>query len=588
MDRHDTQNRMKPHENLDAMRHTAAHILAAASQQLRPDTKLGVGPAIENGFYHDIDVADRYSENDLEKLQAEMEKIKEQDLPIEQREIPKDEARQLFSHDPYKLELIDELPGETVGISDMGNGFFVTLCKGGHVASTGQIGAFKLTHLAGVYWKGDATRPQLQRIYGVLFHTQAELEQHLKSLEEAKKRDHRKLGKELDLFTFSPLVGSGLPLFTPRGNLIRRELENFLQSIQEPLGYERVWIPHLAKPELYKTSGHWDKFKEDLFHVKGHGDEAFVVKPMNCPHHTQIYASRPRSYRDLPLRFSEVTTVYRDEQPGELQGLSRVRSITQDDAHIFCRMDQVEQEITTVLKIIDTFYAAFNFELKPRLSLRDPAHAEKYLGSAEVWNEAESILRRLLEQRGVPFVEGVGEAAFYGPKIDFMAVDSLGRTWQLATAQLDFNQPARFGLEYINESGTKEQPVMIHRAILGAIERFIAILLEHYAGALPVWLSPTHVAVLPISDEQLTYAQEVAGTLKQAGIRAEVDERSESIGKKIRNAELQKNPVILVVGKKEVEQQTVSVRWRGKGDQGAQPLTAIQGELAQAILKRQA
>lgn len=373
--------------------------------------------------------------------------------------------------------------------------------------------------------------------------------------------DHRKLGQELDLFTFSEHVGSGLPLFTPKGTVIRKQLENFLLSILEPLGYEQVWIPHITKPELYKTSGHWDKFKDDLFHVKGHKDDDFVIKPMNCPHHTQIYASRLRSYRDLPLRFAEITTVYRDEQAGELLGLNRVRSITQDDAHIFCRPDQIQEEIARVLKSITQFYGAFDFELSARLSLRDPKHPEKYLGSDEIWNNAERILEEALLANNFPTPEKAeGEAAFYGPKIDFTAKDSLGRTWQLATAQLDFNMPERFELEYTAEDGSKQRPVMIHRAILGSFERFIAVLLEHYNGNLPLWLSPVQVSVLPISEDQHDYAQIIAQQLKEQKIRVTIDDRSERIGKKIHDGSSQKVPVLMIIGKNEMADETVTVR----------------------------
>lgn len=573
--------------DLAAMRHTAAHVLAAASRRLRPDTKLGVGPDIENGFYHDLDVAEHYTEADLAALQEEMEKIKEQDLPITHREVSKEEARQLFAHDPYKLELIDEIEGDVVGISDMGDGFFVTLCRGGHVASTGKIGYFTLTRLAGVYWKGDATKPQLQRIYGVLFPTKKELTEHLTAREAAKQRDHRKLGRELDLFTFSPLVGPGLPLFTPRGTTIRHELEKFLQALQEPLGYQRVTIPHLTKADLYKTSGHWEKFQNDLFQVKGHGDDVFVMKPMNCPHHTQIFAATPRSYRDLPLRYAEVTAVYRDEQAGELQGLTRVRAITQDDAHIFCRPDQIKAEVEMVHTIIEQFYQAFSFTLSYRLSLRDPAEPQRYLGSAEIWNEAESILRESLREHGITDIaEAVGEAAFYGPKIDFIAEDSLGRRWQLATIQLDFNMPQRFGLTYTDEQGQSQTPVMIHRAILGSFERFLAILLEHYAGALPLWLSPTQVAILPISDDQLPYAEQIAVELKKNAIRVEIDNRSVSIGKKIREGQLKKVPYLLIVGKKEVADNNVAVRSR-QGDEGVRSLTDVVTQLSAEITAHQ-
>lgn len=373
--------------------------------------------------------------------------------------------------------------------------------------------------------------------------------------------DHRKLGQELDLFTFSEHVGSGLPLFTPKGTVIRKQLENFLWSILEPLGYDPVWIPHITKPELYKTSGHWDKFKDDLFHVKGHKDDDFVIKPMNCPHHTQIFASRLRSYRDLPMRYAEMTTIYRDEQAGELLGLARVRSITQDDGHIFCRVDQIQEEISRVLKSIADFYAAFDFTLEARLSLRDPKTPEKYLGSDEIWQQAETILEEALVANNFPTPEKAeGEAAFYGPKIDFTAKDSLGRTWQLATAQLDFNMPERFELEYTAEDGSKQRPVMIHRAILGSFERFIAVLLEHYNGNLPLWLSPVQVSVLPISEDQHEYAATIVAALKEQKIRVSLDDRSERIGKKIHDASAQKVPVLIIVGKNEMADGTVTLR----------------------------
>lgn len=574
---------MSKQDELNDMRHTAAHVLAAASQQLKPETRLGVGPATSEGFFHDIDVDKNYSKEDLRKLQKKMVEIKKMNLPIVQREVSKEEARRLFKDDPYKLELIEDVEGDVVGVSDMGDGFFVTLCEGGHVESTNRIGNFMLTHLSGVYWRGNESKPQLQRIFGASFPTKDELNDYLAMLEEAKKRDHRKLGKKLDLFTFSPMVGAGLPLFTPRGTIIRHELEKHLQSIQEPLGYERVVIPHITKKKLYQISGHWDKFQDDLFHVKGKSGTAFVMKPMNCPHHTQIYAAGKRSYRDLPLRYAEVTAVYRDEQAGELQGLTRTRAITQDDAHVFCAPDQIEDEVNSILTIIDQFYKPFGFELQPRLSLRDPDQPKKYLGDDKVWEKSEKVLRDLLEKKEMKAEEKSGEAAFYGPKIDFAALDSLGREWQLATIQLDFNMPERFGLKYTDAGGAEETPIMIHRAIMGSLERFMAILLEHYAGALPLWLSPTQVKVLPISDDQTEYAKSMAEKLKEAGIRVEADERSESIGKKIREAELMKVPVMLIVGKKEVADNTVAVRLRVKGDEGVKTIETVVNELAETI-----
>lgn len=576
-----------PKDELNKMRHSAAHVLAAASQQLKPETRLGIGPATEDGFFHDIDVDERYTEQDLKKLEKKMLEIKKMDLPITQKQISKDEARQLFKNDPYKLELIEDIEGDTVGISEMGDGFFITLCEGGHVSSTGNIGEFKLTRLAGVYWKGDETKPQLQRIYGIAFPTKKELKEHLALLEEAKKRDHRKFGKELDLFTFSEIVGSGLPMFTARGTMIRNEIQQFIRSLQKEHGYEEVTIPYLAKPDLYKTSGHWDKFRDDIFHVTGKNNAEFVLKPMNCPHHTQIYASKKRSYRDLPQRYCEVTQMYRDEQAGELAGLTRVRSITIDDGHVFCRLDQIEQEIDIIMTLINQFYDVFDFELSFRLSLRDPMQKERYLGDDAVWDSAEEALRKVLTNKSIAFTEMLGEAAFYGPKIDFIARDSLKRDWQLATIQLDFNLPQRFNLTYTDEKGAEKHVVMIHRAISGSLERFMAILLEHYAGNLPLWLSPIQVAVLPISDDQNTYAEKVKEELIKANIRTSLDDRSESIGKKIRDSEIQKVPVMLIIGKKEVEAQTVSVRSHKNGDEGSKKLLEVMEQLREQIEKRQ-
>lgn len=578
----------KDQPNLEAMRHTAAHLLAAAVKDLWPGTHNAIGPAIADGFYQDFDFGDRtISQEDFPKIEKRMRELLKNWGPFAERNVTAEEARQLFADNPYKLELIEDFAREGKKISVNNPGNFLDLCRGGHAKEPRQdLKYFKLLSLAGAYWRGDEKKKMLTRIYGTAFFLKEELDEHLKNLAEAKKRDHRKLGKELDLFTFSPLVGPGLPLFTPRGTTIRRELEKFLQSIQEPLGYQAVTIPHLARPELYKTSGHWDKFEADLFHVRGKHDEEFVMKPMNCPHHTQIYASRPRSYRELPLRFSEVTMVYRDEQAGELQGLSRVRSITQDDAHVFCQPDQVQAEMEKVLQIVERFYAAFSLELSYRLSLWDAAAPEKYLGAAQTWEKSQEALRQVLQSRGVNFTEAVGEAAFYGPKIDFMARDSLGRTWQMATTQLDFNMPGRFGLTYAGQDGHEETPVMIHRAIAGSYERFLAILLEHYAGALPLWLSPIQVTVLPIADEQTTYAKNIVAQLVTANIRTELDDRSESIGKKIRDAQTQKVPAMLIIGKKEVEAGTVALRLREKGDQGDQSISTTLTQLADQITNK--
>lgn len=549
-------------KKLEALRHSAAHLLAAAVLELWPAAKLTLGPAIEDGFYYDFDLGKvTISMKDLAPIEKKMKKILETWKEFTHREASTEAVRDLFKNNPYKLELIEEIAarGEPITLYKAGN--FEDLCRGGHVeAPSKELRHFKLLAVAGAYWRGDESKPMLTRIYGTAFPTAEGLIAHLNMLEEAKKRDHRKFGQQLDLFTFSPLVGPGLPLFTPRGTHIRDQLSDFLWQLQSARGYQKVDIPHLARPALYQTSGHWDKFGDNLFHVRGRGNEAFVMKPMNCPHHTQIYASRPRSYRDLPLRLAEITKVYRDEQAGELLGLARVRSITQDDAHVFCAAAQIESELAIVMDIIKDFYAPFGFTLEVRLALSDAKNPDAYLGTRDVWQGAEESLRSSLLERGMAFSVEEGEAAFYGPKIDFTAIDSLKRRWQLATVQLDFNMPERFGLVYTDAQGNQQTPVMIHRAITGAQERFMAILLEHYAGHLPLWLSPTQAAVLPMADDQKEYAEDVAAQLRAAGIRVDVDWRSVSIGKKIREAELLKVPVMLIVGKKEVEDQTVAVR----------------------------
>ncbi len=558
---------------LHAMRHTAAHVLAAAAQRLYPGVKLGVGPVVENGFFYDILFTTPITEDDLGKIESEMHKLVKEGHDMVREEISIDEAVEKFGqmHQDFKVELLTDLKekGTTkvnaeeaqdidVARPDVASlyrtGEFVDLCRGPHVGNVKEVGAFKLWKLAGAYWRGKEENPQMQRIYGLCFETQQELDQYLDMLEEAKKRDHRKLGAELGLFAFSPLVGPGLPLFTPKGTIVRRILAEFVWSLMKPYGYEKVWIPHLAKSDLYKTSGHWDKFADDIFHVSSKkSDEEFVLKPMNCPHHTQIYASESRSYRDLPLRLSEVTTVYRDENTGQLAGLTRVRSITQDDAHIFCRMDQVKDEARAIYEIITKFYQAFNMPLSIRLSVNDPDAPEKYLGGADVWENAVGTLKGLLEELGKEYELGVGEAAFYGPKIDFMAHDAIGRTWQLATIQLDFNQPERFGLEYADSDGTKKRPVMVHRAISGSLERFTAVLIEHYAGAFPFWIAPVQIRLATVSDEFIPFAKELQSKLLVADIRVGLDDSNEKVGKKIRNAATHKIPWTIVIGQKEVE-----------------------------------
>jgi threonyl-tRNA synthetase len=450
------------------------------------------------------------------------------------------------------------------------------------VGTTAEIGVFKLTKLAGAYWRGQAENDQLTRVYGLAFATQTELDDFLKWQEEAEKRDHRKLGAELDLFAFSDLVGPGLPLFTPKGTQLRQSLADFVSDLMKPYDYERVWIPHLAKSDLYKTSGHWDKFADDIFHVTSEKiDDEFVLKPMNCPHHTQIFASRPRSYRDLPIRYAENTTVYRDENTGQLQGLTRVRCITQDDAHIFCSIDQMKQEVRGIMEIVTKFYQIFGMPLRARLSVRDSQHPENYLGGDETWAKAEGTLRELLEEAGQPYDIGVGEAAFYGPKIDFMASDAINRKWQLATAQLDFNQPERFGLEYAAADGTKQRPVMVHRAILGSIERFAGIIIEHYAGAFPIWLAPVQVKVLAVNDALADAAWTFARDLRAAGVRVAVDDDAATIGAKVRRSETEKVPLSIVYGQKEVDGGALQVRVRGSKE----PLVMTAEEFKAYVLR---
>lgn len=579
---------------LETMRHSCAHLMAAAIQEVLKEENVvpqfAIGPVVENGFYYDMDLGERrLTEADFAAIEKKMKFLVKRGLPIERSELSVQEALKAVEGQKYKTEIITDLAAQgekTVSFYAMGD-VFTDLCRGPHVASTAKIGAFKLTKVAGAYWRGDQSREQLQRVYGVCFETQADLDAHLKQVEEAEKRDHRKLGVELDLFAFSPLVGSGLPLFTPRGTVLRNLLADFVMGLQTKYGFERVWIPHITKADLYRTSGHWDKFEDDLFHVSSKkSEDTFVLKPMNCPHHTQIYASKPRSYRDLPIRYAEVTTCYRDENTGQLQGLTRVRSLTQDDAHMFCTMEQVPGEIRNVYQVIREFYLVFGMGLSVRLSTHDPKKPEAYLGDADVWNRSEQMLRDILAEEKLDYETGVGEAAFYGPKLDFIAKDALGREWQLATIQLDFNQPERFELEYTDSDGTKKRPVMIHRAILGSIERFLGVVIEHFAGAFPLWLSPVQVRVLPVSDKFLDYARDVNDALRADGIRAELDDSNESLGKKIRNGEKEKTPYLLVIGEKEVAATQVAVRKRGHGDLGAMDIPAFTELIAHEVSDR--
>jgi len=561
-------------QNLEQIRHTLAHLLAAAVLKLYPDTKRTIGPAIDTGFYYDFEFSKPINDEDLPRIEATMKELLPSWKSFAHKEVSADEARVFFKDNPYKLELIDEIvsKGETITLYTSGD--FTDLCRGGHVDDPSAIdpASFKLDKLAGAYWRGDEKNKMLTRIYGFAFETADALDAYATMMEEAKKRDHKVLGLQLDLFTFSELVGSGLPLWTPRGTLVRNLLDDFVWSLRRARGYERVEIPHITKKDLYEKSGHWDKYKDDLFKITTREGHVFAMKPMNCPHHTQIYARRPHSYRELPQRYANTTMVYRDEQSGELAGITRVRSITQDDAHVFCRMNQVQDEALKVWDIIHEFYSAFNIPLRVRLSLRDPAQPEKYLGNAGNWEAAEEILHSIVTDKKVDAIDGLGEAAFYGPKLDFMGRDAIGREHQVATIQLDMNMPERFDLICTNEKGEHERIVMIHCAIMGSIERFMAVLIEHTAGALPLWLSPVQVVVLPISDKHNDAAHALLPEMLLAGIRAQVDDAKETIGKKIRASETMKVPYAVILGDKDIAAGVVSVRKRGGEDLGQMTL----------------
>jgi threonyl-tRNA synthetase len=558
-------------EKLDHIRHSLAHLLAAAVLKEFPDAKLGIGPTIENGFYYDFLLPRAVTPDDLKTLEKTMRSFVNKKLPFTGREVTPDEARTIFAGQPFKLDLINDFTGEgeagkkqeRLTVYETG-GVFMDLCRGGHVENTAEIPAdgFKLDKIAGAYWRGDEKNQQLQRIYGLAFESKESLKDYEKMVEEAKKRDHKILGPKLDLFTFSELVGPGLPLWTPKGTTLRNLLDDFVWALRKKRGYLQVDIPHITKKDLYEKSGHWDKFKDELFKIKTREGHLYAMKPMNCPHHTQIYARKQWSYRELPQRYATTTKVYRDEQSGELAGLSRVLSITQDDAHVFCRTSQIKEEIFKIWDIVTEFYGAFGFELSIRLSLHDPNHFEKYLGTPEVWRTAENHLRQLVKEHGAEAIEAPGEAALYGPKIDFMGKDAIGRSVQIATIQLDMNQPERFDLFCINENGERERIVMIHAAIMGSIERFLSVIIEHFAGKFPVWLAPVQVAILPVSDKFSAYGKNVHDALLKADIRAELADANESLGKRIREAELMRIPYVLVVGEKEEGGNTVNVRDR--------------------------
>ena len=554
------------------MWHSSAHLMAEALEFFYPGIKLAIGPPIENGFYYDIDFGKyEFTDKDLAKVEKKMLELAREKNPFERKEISKKDAIDYFKtkEDPYKLELIDELEDGSITFYTQGN--FTDLCRGPHLPHTGFIKAVKLLNIAGAYWRGDETRKQLTRVYGITFEKQKELNQYLVQLEEAKKRDHRKLGKELELFTFSEKVGQGLPLWLPKGADLRERLMDFLKKAQIQSGYLPVSTPHIGHKDLYVCSGHYDKYGADSFQAINtpHEGEEFLLKPMNCPHHCEIFNASPRSYRDLPLRLAEFGTVYRYEQSGELHGLTRVRGFTQDDAHIFCRPDQLEDEFKKVIDLVLYVFKALDFkDFVAQISLRDKEKQEKYIGSDENWNKAEQAIINAAEDKGLQTVVEYGEAAFYGPKLDFMVKDALNRSWQLGTIQVDYNLPERFELEYTGSDNSKHRPIMIHRAPFGSLERFIALLIEHTAGKFPLWLSPEQFIILPVSQQYNDYAQEVLKLLKNYDIRGLVDGRAEKVGRKIRDAELSKIPFMLIIGEKEAQEKTVSVRQQGKGDLG--------------------
>jgi len=570
-------------EQLEHKRHSLAHLLAGAVLKLYPDAKLTLGPAVADGFYYDIDfgpvksddhgTSTRISDSELKDIQKQMKKLLNTWEGFEEQEMSADEAREIFKGNKYKLELIDEIEAKGEKITLYKSGEFVDLCRGGHVDSMKNIDAdsFKLDRVAGAYWRGDEKNPMLTRIYGIAFDSKADLDEYIKTREAAKERDHRKLGKELDLFTFSEKVGQGLPLFTPKGTAIKKAIMAKINSLQSDYDTHEVNTPHITKKDLYETSGHWEKFGDELFHVKGRETE-FVLKPMNCPHHTQIYASQPRSYKDLPLRYVELGNVYRDEQSGELLGLGRVRNISMDDGHTFCTSEQIEDEIKIIIDVIKKFYKGLGLleegQYHVSLSFRDPKNTAKYLGEDSVWEKSQGALEKIAKETKLDYKIFEGEAAFYGPKIDFMFKDALGRERQLGTVQLDFNMPARFELEYTDKDGQKKTPVMIHRAIAGSLERFMSIAIEHFAGNFPFWMAPVQVVVIPVAEPHEEKAKETRKTLKSAGFRADVDLSDDSFGKKIRNTKKFKVPYTIIIGDKDLEAGKMTLESRDEGQIG--------------------
>ena len=590
----DTDTTVKLHkwddeEAKHAFWHSSAHLMAEAIESLYPGVKLGIGPSIENGFYYDIDFGDHtISDADFPKIEKKMQEIVQAKEPITRKEVSKEEALNTYKKkgDPYKVELITDLEDGTITFYSQGN--FTDLCRGPHLPDTSYIKAFKLLSIAGAYWRGNENNKQLTRVYGISFPKKGLLDEYLVMLEEAKKRDHRKMGKELELFTFSHKVGQGLPLWLPKGAQLRERLEQFLKRVQKKYGYEQVITPHIGQKELYVTSGHYAKYGKDSFqpiHTPAEGEE-FLLKPMNCPHHCEIYKWKPRSYKDLPVRMAEFGTVYRYEQSGELHGLTRVRGFTQDDAHIFCRPDQLKEEFVKVIDIVLYIFKTLDFkEFTAQISLRDPNDKEKYIGTDENWEKAEQAIIEAVEAKGLQTTTELGEAAFYGPKLDFMVKDAIGRKWQLGTIQVDYNLPERFELEYIGADDKKHRPIMIHRAPFGSMERFVAVLIEHSGGKFPLWLAPDQAVVLPISEKYNEYAKKVADFLNNYDIRTLIDERNEKVGKKIRDNELKRIPYLLIVGEKEEADGLVSVRVQGEGDKGQMKLDEFVNHINQEVSK---
>lgn len=582
-------------KKLENNRHTLAHLLAKAVLLLYPHAKPTIGPPIENGFYYDFDFdgGDAPGEKDLPKLEKAMRKLLPAWKEFVCEEVSADVAKERFRGNPFKLALIDDIENAkehiTLYTAGSGNAEFTDLCRGGHSENPARdipADSFSLDRVAGAYWKGDEKNPMLTRIYGLAFENKEELEAYLAQREEAKKRDHRKIAKEQDLLVFSDLIGSGMPMWTPRGNTVRNEIIGYSRELNSKLGFGEVHTPNINKGELFKISGHYDQYKEDMLSVKSqYVDDEMFLKPMNCPQHTQIYASRPRSYRDLPIRYSDFANLYRDERPGELSGLTRLRAFAQDDGHIFCREDQIETEISSVLNVIEEALRVYQIEYWMRLSLRDPQNKEKYLGEDAIWEHSQKILEQLLKKKNITYKAEEGEAAFYGPKIDIMAVDALHREWQISTVQLDFSMPARFKLVYTDSDGSEKTPVMIHRALVGSPDRFLGILIEHYAGAFPLWLSPVQVKVLPIADAHKAYAKEVYDALKDAEVRVELDDANESLGKKIRTAKTEKVPYFIVIGNEEISSQNVKVEGRN-GESDTLTTPALIEKLTKEIKER--